>query len=59
MIKPTYKLMQKISFILLTVIFFFSFPFFLSAQSFGRQKINLDSDWKFAFGHAANPEIHF
>jgi beta-galactosidase len=24
-----------------------------------RQKINFDSDWKFAFGHAANPEKDF
>ncbi|MCB0776026.1 MAG: hypothetical protein KDB99_06840, partial [Chitinophagaceae bacterium] len=28
----------------------------LNAQ---RQKINMDSDWKFHFGHAANPEKDF
>ena len=59
MIIPTNKRMQKISLILFPVILCFIFPYSLSAQNLGRQKINLDNDWKFAFGHAANPEKDF
>ena len=46
--KPKYNLL---TFILLQFISFSSF-----AQ---RQHINFDNDWKFAFGHAANPEKDF
>jgi beta-galactosidase len=31
----------------------------LFAQTSGRQQINLDNNWKFNFGHAANPEKDF
>ena len=34
----------------------FCLPLFISAQ---RQKINFDNDWKFHFGHSANPEKDF
>lgn len=30
--------------------------FFSQGQSSLRKKINLDDNWKFKFGHAANPE---
>lgn len=56
---PTNKRMQKISLILFPVILCFIFPSSLSAQNLGRQKINIDNDWKFAFGHSANPEKDF
>ena len=34
----------------------------IASLSFGqslRKKVNLDSDWRFAFGHSANPEKDF
>ena len=49
--------MQKISLLLVMGILFFLSS--LPAQNSGRQKVNLDNDWKFAFGHAANPEKDF
>ncbi len=35
------------------------FTTFLSPAQAPREKINFDNDWKFAFGHAANPEKDF
>jgi len=44
-------------------IFFLVIAFLLTALSpvaqSPRQKINFDNDWKFSFGHAANPEKDF
>ncbi|MFM2327136.1 MAG: hypothetical protein RIR31_1338 [Bacteroidota bacterium] len=42
----------------ITIVSLLLLPAFSIAQS-SRQKINFDSDWKFAFGHAANPEKDF
>ncbi len=39
-------------------ITYLAFAFTSIAQS-PRQRINIDADWKFAFGHAANPEKDF
>ena len=50
--------MQKINSIYLTVIIFLFIALTSAAQS-PRQKIDLDDNWKFAFGHAANPEKDF
>jgi beta-galactosidase len=50
--------MQKFSRNIYLVPVFLLFVFSAIAQS-PRQKINFDSDWKFAFGHAANPEKDF
>ena len=44
------------SFVCLLVIAFY-FP--VNAQTSPRKKINLDENWKFHFGHAANPEKDF
>ena len=45
-------------FLLLAVII--SFPVIVPAQSMGqREKINFDDNWKFHFGHAANPGKDF
>ncbi|MBC7887475.1 MAG: glycosyl hydrolase 53 family protein [Ferruginibacter sp.] len=40
------------------IIALFNFSFCYGQISF-REKINLDNDWKFHFGHAANPEKDF
>ncbi|HET6723573.1 MAG TPA: beta galactosidase jelly roll domain-containing protein, partial [Chitinophagaceae bacterium] len=50
--------MRKINKRFLNAICFLLVGLSSSAQS-PRQKINLDNDWKFAFGHAANPEKDF
>ncbi len=50
--------MQKINQLFLSAFSFLLIGLSSSAQS-PRQRINLDSDWKFAFGHAANPEKDF
>ena len=50
--------MRKIKKQLLNAICLLLVGFSSTAQS-PRQKINLDNDWKFAFGHAANPEKDF
>jgi beta-galactosidase len=58
MIKQSiYTLMQKIKQRILTACFFLLIALSSIAQS--RQHINFDNDWKFAFGHAANPEKDF
>ena len=41
------------------IIIAFTFIALSSLAQSPRQKINLDNDWKFAFGHAANPEKDF
>ena len=48
--------MQKNLYKIFIVFISFSIHFFSTAQ---RQIINFDEDWKFAFGHAANPEKDF
>ncbi|TMI66028.1 MAG: DUF4982 domain-containing protein [Bacteroidetes bacterium] len=50
--------MQKIKQLFLNVICFLLVGLISSAQS-PRQRINMDNDWKFALGHAANPEKDF
>jgi beta-galactosidase len=50
--------MQKIKLNIFTTPIFLLTVFFSTAQS-PRQRINFDNDWKFAFGHAANPEKDF
>src|SRR5436189_4794838 len=35
------------------ILLFLLLPFIVTAQ---RQHLNFDNDWKFSFGHAANPE---
>ena len=51
-----FQLMQKFKHRVSVLILFL----FLTSSLFGqRERINLDSDWKFAFGHAANPEKDF
>ncbi len=40
-------------------VFIFLFSAISSAQTNGRKQITLDAGWKFAFGHAGNPEKDF
>ena len=56
--QPTYTLMQKINQFFFTALLFL----FIAASAIAqlpRQHINLDNNWKFALGHAANPEKDF
>jgi len=55
--QPTCTLMQKIKQHIFIIIAFLVIALSSIAQS--RQHINFDNDWKFAFGHAANPEKDF
>ncbi|MGF2411974.1 beta-galactosidase GalA [Ferruginibacter sp.] len=48
--------MKKVFVLLLLSFFFYNTT---NAQSAFRQQKNLDNDWKFHFGHAANPEKDF
>lgn len=50
--------MQKHGCYILLVAFFFSI-IMAGAQSIPRRHINFDDNWKFHFGHAANPEKDF
>ena len=41
------------------VLLFLLVPSLVAGQASQRQRINMDEDWKFHFGHAANPEKDF
>jgi beta-galactosidase len=54
------KIMCKAKYILVTGFFFqFVFAQTIFSQQGVRKKINIDEDWKFHFGHAAQPEKDF
>ena len=50
--------MKKIQGYLFAIILFL-FTLFCQGQTTARKKINLDDNWKFRLGHAANPEKDF